>query len=1844
MTEISDRFNLYVFVTIATLCATFTVLAISEELDSASTTYTYYSDAQQTESTSYSLTVGKYHYVDECTWSVDGKMFKEWNTSPDGTGRPYYPCQEIQVEGPIVFYAIYIDAPAGTKTVTYHVNGGTGTWNYRATDDYVFIGQDCCVRLLGDRLELTFPLGASHVVLQNRLTCSSKIFDSWNLLSTGTARTYLPGATMTLTDNVDLYAIWKDISVNVGPGAEKTEYLDLLQKILKNSSGDSALDSPNASGEIDSRTVGEVSPTLYIGTDSIQQALLTQLKTFTSDFVIVENDAINTQYDPSGESTSIKITEDTIWVLTGTYQMEKDLVISEGKILIVDSANGMPQILRSGKDVGNSTNYNFVAWYTTPYDPDATVQGSERITPDTVLTTTRNAYPYFTTQTVIDVTFHFPEDWVGYQDYTMKYIVGSKYDALLSCDKEKLMKETWNTKEDGTGVDITTNSTVYDSVKDLYVRTSATDTYRYTFDLNGGSVEGETDPFSVYVDANTRLGDTIYPKMVAQATKSGYEYGGLKITSVNGAVYEDYIINGDRTFAVKWVDENNAVKLTWNANTDDEVNYLDSPFYLAKGDHLESGRGLPSPTRVGYTFGGWYLVPNPSSTDVAITTDTVFSQDTNLYAKWEPVYPMTYSLFFVGSWCSVIGASLTTHSICDIQGQIGYVALPVPTVLSLSYDNSIIVQPQASLVVMGDSDTQSQISGGQVIGASHIIFPGDYQSSFDGDRTVNEYVLFCDGLVSASPLFTCNGGTVLLHEASISNVFNRIGAQLGVGTTAVDDKGGAIIATSLTGSDDTVYYPGIFLHNTVADNCAADCGGLIYGEDAAIFIGGCTLGHSGIVMQNSITSSSLQTFERSRENGISVAVNLTSFSGAYPLLYLKTCSTVIDSCTIQNIDSSDPRSDSNHLAYGVSYISGGHLLILGDTEVSNIHTTACTFFVESAYGRVSDGTYDNCGSHALGGLFTPSSGTCNFVLDGGSFESITSAQGGGLMYPRVNSSATVLGGSFSGFKCGSMGGVVQVKAGGTFKAYNAIFENCEAYPISTVNAGSSFHGGGSVISTRAHDPGSFELYNCTIKDNFCSSGSVCQVNGNGQHMTLVNCNFTNNRTMSGYGGAAYVTSGTLRILGCTFSGNSAAYGGAIANSGGNTMITDSEFRSNAATTYGGAIYCGAGLTLNSSIIKDNEAPSGSQIYKVGTSDLIVEDSTLTGGTQVEAGTIYLGRSSDTNVSRVNLVQGTVWIGPYTTASDISVSMGKIYVGDTINEHETSANGISLGSGQLYMGYNSKAEQVNLDLNNAQLWIQKEATGSILILDEEYFEKHEGTLSNIYNLTIIDGDLQTPEVRVGTISATLVDSVTIVLTISGSTSVPSTKEGISDSSVLIVPSGGWAQSPGQDATYTCTATLGSAGSGATEVRAVSDAGYYNVYLTISSASLSTSIGSLTTTGHPDPTEGETYVTTGQIGTQSYGFVKMYQSADNSAPAPTLLALPELTDPADTNKATFRGYSINGITHLIASEEHTVPYSLGIGAKATIVALWLKGNVLGDNGIYFEYDDDLKILQLAYDPEKATSSEQASDVMTEDNSARLRTFLGSEKDLVRSVSVIDIKSLPASVFSGFSSLEAATLQPGKLKNIGHDAFLGCSSTLRINDYEMDPSYTPILNSEILQDALVEAYRSTNLFLIEDITLTSTLSIEEDTTLNLNGKILSISSGGMFRLSPSTTLAVRDADPVGNGGIMIGSTIYRIGSLYNVIEDNSGIICSSVSLMSEDTPRTLLLEHIGAASSTIQLLRISDQIAGKMFIGWSTEAADLAVDYVDQGWYTLGISGSSSDLFGVYRVHGYQSTYTA
>lgn len=161
----------------------------------------------------------------------------------------------------------------------------------------------------------------------------------------------------------------------------------------------------------------------------------------------------------------------------------------------------------------------------------------------------------------------------------------------------------------------------------VYAKWTLTD-YKVTFDSNEGS---SINPLVYHIET----GSFKLPK----PTRNGYtfmgwydneEFDGDKIESlVQGSI-------GDRTFYAKW-SEPIEYSITFYPNGGSEVAKI---YYDVETDTFE----LPTPTRTGYVFAGWYN--NNSFTGSAISMVSNGTYDNiKLYAKWElQRYTISYDM------------------------------------------------------------------------------------------------------------------------------------------------------------------------------------------------------------------------------------------------------------------------------------------------------------------------------------------------------------------------------------------------------------------------------------------------------------------------------------------------------------------------------------------------------------------------------------------------------------------------------------------------------------------------------------------------------------------------------------------------------------------------------------------------------------------------------------------------------------------------------------------------------------------------------------------------------------------------------------------------------------------------------------------------------------------------------------------------------------------------------------------------------------------------------------------------------------------------------------------------
>jgi uncharacterized protein (TIGR02145 family)/uncharacterized repeat protein (TIGR02543 family) len=144
--------------------------------------------------------------------------------------------------------------------------------------------------------------------------------------------------------------------------------------------------------------------------------------------------------------------------------------------------------------------------------------------------------------------------------------------------------------------------------------------YTITFDATGGTVT----PPTARTEANGML--TSLPRPV----KSGYTFRGWYTAETGGTeVTTRTPLFGDVTIYAHWVEFDTHYLITFDP-TGGEVSPTSGR--TVGGWHL--AQNLPSPTRDGYAFRGWFT---EEAGGTPVTPTTVFESDSTIYAQWNPI-------------------------------------------------------------------------------------------------------------------------------------------------------------------------------------------------------------------------------------------------------------------------------------------------------------------------------------------------------------------------------------------------------------------------------------------------------------------------------------------------------------------------------------------------------------------------------------------------------------------------------------------------------------------------------------------------------------------------------------------------------------------------------------------------------------------------------------------------------------------------------------------------------------------------------------------------------------------------------------------------------------------------------------------------------------------------------------------------------------------------------------------------------------------------------------------------------------------------------------------------------
>ena len=272
-----------------------------------------------------------------------------------------------------------------------------------------------------------------------------------------------------------------------------------------------------------------------------------------------------------------------------------------------NTIGGLPKVTRSG--------YYFLGWYTKEY-------GGEEITPSTPIYSNMTVYAHWSYIPSVTYAYLYFDANGGTVSTSSKAVEeGSTAGTLPTPTREDYTFLGWYTSESG-GTEVT-SSTRIDYSMTVYAHWQYSPPVRtctLTFNANGGSVSSSFKTVTEGTVAGT----------LPTPTRDGYTFLGWFTDPTGGSeVTSSTIIGLSMTLYAHWSSNVVVATVTFDANggtvstTTKKVNC---------GDTIGS---LPTPTRTGYTFLGWYT---DATNGTKVTSTTVINETAlTLYAHWSIV-------------------------------------------------------------------------------------------------------------------------------------------------------------------------------------------------------------------------------------------------------------------------------------------------------------------------------------------------------------------------------------------------------------------------------------------------------------------------------------------------------------------------------------------------------------------------------------------------------------------------------------------------------------------------------------------------------------------------------------------------------------------------------------------------------------------------------------------------------------------------------------------------------------------------------------------------------------------------------------------------------------------------------------------------------------------------------------------------------------------------------------------------------------------------------------------------------------------------------------------------------
>ena len=569
------------------------------------------------------------------TLARTGYTFAGWNTAADGTGTTYAvsTASAFTISGDVTLYARW------TATVTYDANGATsGT-----------VPTDATVYRPGQAVTTAANSGT--------LGRTGFTFAGWNTLADGTGTTYTvsTASAFTITGNITLYARWT-AAVTYDANSATTGTIPTDATAYRPSQAVTTA----ANSGILARTGYTFAGwnTLADGTGTTYAVSTSSAFTITGNITLFARWTATVTYDANGATSGTVPTDAT------AYRPSQ----------AVTTAANSGTLAQTG--------YTFAGWNT-----QADGLGT------TYAVSTAAAFTISG-----DITLYAKWD-LNTATYTVTYDANSATSGTVPTDGTAYSSGApvttaansgsltrtgytfagWNTAANGTGTSyaVSTSSafTISGDIT-LYARWTATVTY------NANSATSGTVP----TDATAyRPGQAVTTAANSGSlARTGFAFSGWNTQADGlGTTYavstaSAFTISGDITLYAKW---NTVYTVTYNANSATSGTApTDSNAYVS-GAPVTTAANSGTLARTGFAFSGWNTQADGLGTSYAVSTASAFtiSGDITLYAKWNPVYTVTYNANSATSGTAptdsnayASGASVTTSANSGTLARTGY--------------------------------------------------------------------------------------------------------------------------------------------------------------------------------------------------------------------------------------------------------------------------------------------------------------------------------------------------------------------------------------------------------------------------------------------------------------------------------------------------------------------------------------------------------------------------------------------------------------------------------------------------------------------------------------------------------------------------------------------------------------------------------------------------------------------------------------------------------------------------------------------------------------------------------------------------------------------------------------------------------------------------------------------------------------------------------------------------------------------------------------------------------------------------------------------------------------------